>query len=400
MSANPVPDRIGRYRILGPMGRGLRGTVFRAERLGSRQQVALRTLELPSEAHLLGIRRRLHTLSRLEHPGMARILDGGTERWIWWYALELIEGPTLLEHCANLRQAEARVAMPLILTAFSRLLHALEHLHAARLVLGGLEAESVRMRMASPEPWPVLVDFGVRVQTSSESPSAIQANPTPRSRVVTDLDTQSDLHAVGSLLAEALGATVSTSKSVESAGVEFTAPSGTRKTRVRTRRRTIPALEPAFEAAAPGLTVVLGRLLDSVSQPDFPSASDAARALESLISGARSEAHSGATEESVVPSVTGNSGSTSPTGLSATAEHLARAASILGLEFGESHAVRVARIGPIAGLEAVQELLAAGVLLEGEPGGLRFSSERFREAFRSQVGDQERLSFERDARFL
>src|SRR5690606_5118225 len=76
-----LPDRIGPYRILGEAGRGGMGTVYLAERADGQyvKRVALKVVREGADAG--GILRRFiderQILARLEHPHIARLLDGG-----------------------------------------------------------------------------------------------------------------------------------------------------------------------------------------------------------------------------------------------------------------------------------------------------------------------------------
>jgi eukaryotic-like serine/threonine-protein kinase len=86
---------IGPYRILGPLGAGAMGVVYRAEDSRTGQPAALKTVSLPSASVLQSLRREVHALAGIRHPGIVRILDEGVDEGLPWYAMELIEGTTL-----------------------------------------------------------------------------------------------------------------------------------------------------------------------------------------------------------------------------------------------------------------------------------------------------------------
>src|SRR5262249_22005135 len=115
------PLRIGPYLLLEELGRGGMGVVYRAEHPDSGQRVALKSLHLPRQGSLAGLRREIHALSRIQHPGVARIVDHGVEQGLPWYAMELLEGTTLRRYRAALptndgtetpRSVPASEAMP------------------------------------------------------------------------------------------------------------------------------------------------------------------------------------------------------------------------------------------------------------------------------------------------
>lgn len=88
-------DCIGPYRIVEPLGRGAMGVVYRARHVGSERAVALKTVRVPSPRLLESIRREVHALTRIRHPGVVRIVDNGVHRGRPWYAMDLLEGESL-----------------------------------------------------------------------------------------------------------------------------------------------------------------------------------------------------------------------------------------------------------------------------------------------------------------
>src|SRR4051812_48558002 len=87
--AQALPALLGPYRITGLLGRGGMGVVYRAEHREQAVPVALKTVRTPSEVLLAGIRREIHALRRLSHPGIARILDEGLSHGLPFYVMEL-----------------------------------------------------------------------------------------------------------------------------------------------------------------------------------------------------------------------------------------------------------------------------------------------------------------------
>src|SRR5262245_12403021 len=90
----------GPYRLLEPLGRGSMGVVYRAEHAETGQHVALKTVEVRRVALLQSIRREIHAVSRLSHPGIVRVLATGVDDDPPWYAMELLEGADLRAHSA------------------------------------------------------------------------------------------------------------------------------------------------------------------------------------------------------------------------------------------------------------------------------------------------------------
>jgi serine/threonine protein kinase len=89
------PQRLGRYRVVAPLGEGGMGVVFRGEDTETGEPVALKTVRVPYGSVLAGLRCEIHALTRVRHPGVVRIVDEGVEEGLPWYAMELLEGRTL-----------------------------------------------------------------------------------------------------------------------------------------------------------------------------------------------------------------------------------------------------------------------------------------------------------------
>jgi len=98
-----APERIGPYRILEPLGEGGMGQVFRAEQSEPiRRVVALKLIRrgLDSREFVRRFEAERQILARLEHPGIARLIDGGlTEEGEPWFTLEFVDGVPIDRYC-------------------------------------------------------------------------------------------------------------------------------------------------------------------------------------------------------------------------------------------------------------------------------------------------------------
>jgi len=83
---------LGHYEVLGRLGKGGMGSVYRARSLVDGGIVALKVVETGESSRLL---RERELLARLSHPHIVRVLDGGQHQGWLYLAMECIEGETL-----------------------------------------------------------------------------------------------------------------------------------------------------------------------------------------------------------------------------------------------------------------------------------------------------------------
>jgi serine/threonine-protein kinase len=111
------PPIFGDYELLGELGRGGQGVVYRARHRGLGRLVALKTIP---PAHLAGTHARerfrleASTASRLDHPNIVPIYEVGERDGFCFYSMKLVEGATIqqlatreLPHAANCRHLAA-----------------------------------------------------------------------------------------------------------------------------------------------------------------------------------------------------------------------------------------------------------------------------------------------------
>ncbi len=99
---------IGPFRIVGALGEGGMGVVYRGLRTGDGRPAAVKTVSATTAPWLASIRREIHALSRLRHPGIVRVFDQGVDRGRPWYAMELLEGETVRAYQDRLWGRSAR----------------------------------------------------------------------------------------------------------------------------------------------------------------------------------------------------------------------------------------------------------------------------------------------------
>ncbi|HEX6315324.1 MAG TPA: tetratricopeptide repeat protein [Gemmatimonadaceae bacterium] len=151
-------DHVGPWRILRPLGQGGMGMVFLAERKEHdvTQTVALKLLrgEYLERTLVDRFRAERRILARLEHPGIARLIAAGaTESGQPYFAMEFVEGTSLMDYCR-----QNRCTLPQRLGLFLEICEAVEYAHQQLVVHRDLKPGNV---LVTDEGRVKLLDFGV-----------------------------------------------------------------------------------------------------------------------------------------------------------------------------------------------------------------------------------------------
>ncbi|HET8834748.1 MAG TPA: protein kinase, partial [Gemmatimonadales bacterium] len=155
----PLPERVGPYRIERVIGEGGMGTVFLAHRDDGQfdQRVALKLVRRGPHLDAKVVRRfreERQILAALNHPGIARLLDGGiAEDGLPYFAMEHVEGETITRY--SVRHAlgvEARLQL------FVRVCDALAHAHERQIIHRDVKPSNI---LVTDQGEPRLLDFGI-----------------------------------------------------------------------------------------------------------------------------------------------------------------------------------------------------------------------------------------------
>jgi predicted Zn-dependent protease/predicted Ser/Thr protein kinase len=213
--AEALPERIGSYRILGILGQGGMGRVYRAVQGNPPREVALKVIR-PGTTTPEKLRRFEHeakVLARLQHPGIAQIFEAGIADTGQgpqpFFAMELIQGVKLTKYVQ-----EKSLPVPAVLRQFTQVCQAVQHAHQRGIIHRDLKPDNILVDQSGQ---PRIIDFGVARLVDPEiqlthrdtgvgqligtprymSPEQVQADPD-------ELDTRSDVYTLGVICYELL----------------------------------------------------------------------------------------------------------------------------------------------------------------------------------------------------
>jgi serine/threonine-protein kinase len=150
--------RIGAYRILGEIGRGGMGVVYRAVRDDDAFQKTVALKVVRGQGGWSDVEHRLQRerqiLARLQHPNIAAVFDGGTtDEGQPYLVMELVEGRPITEYCAaHALGTRARLEM------IRAVCDAVQYAHRSLVVHRDLKPANI---LVGDDGRPKLLDFGI-----------------------------------------------------------------------------------------------------------------------------------------------------------------------------------------------------------------------------------------------
>jgi serine/threonine protein kinase len=209
----PTRQRIGPYRVEKSVGHGGMGAVYLAVRDDDsfRKQVAIKVIHGGIDQPFLRYRflHERQILANLEHPNIARLLDGGaTEDGMPYLVMEYVDGEPLTTYCAR-RQLNLRDR----LTLFLQVCGAVQHAHRNLVIHRDLKPSNI---LVTGEGQVKLLDFGIaKLLDHSDHPDSLAQTATALRMLTPDyaspeqvrgapVSTASDVYSLGALHYELL----------------------------------------------------------------------------------------------------------------------------------------------------------------------------------------------------
>jgi|GEM_PF-587048 len=159
---SPYPVIEG-YEIIGRLGQGGMGTVWKATELSTKREVAIKFLgrhRFDSDKAKARFEREVALAAKLTHPNVARVYASGLHRGVYYYVMELIDGI----HLDNYVQQQDLSDRD-ILKLMAQVCDAVRHAHSLGIVHRDLKPSNI---LVSKDGQPHIVDFGLARMASKE----------------------------------------------------------------------------------------------------------------------------------------------------------------------------------------------------------------------------------------
>ncbi|MBK6900803.1 MAG: serine/threonine protein kinase [bacterium] len=224
---------IGPYRLLRRIGEGGMGEVFEAEQTEPiRRRVALKVIKqgMDTRAVVARFDAERQALALMDHPCIAKVFDAGaTERGRPFFVMEYVEGESITDYC-NRR----RLGTDERLELFVRVCEGVQHAHQKAVIHRDLKPSNILVAEVDGRPAPKIIDFGVAKATTQRLTEMTMftelgqligtpeyMSPEQASLTDDDIDTRTDVYALGVVLYELLsGALPFDSRDLRKAGYE------------------------------------------------------------------------------------------------------------------------------------------------------------------------------------
>lgn len=208
-----VPNLPDRYEILGKLGSGGMGTVYKVHDKVLDLDVALKVLNVGtggSDEHIVRFNKEARACAKLKHPNIIAILDFGFFNGVTPYmVLEYVEGQTLRQRISEKGALSVEEANDV----FAQIARALSHAHAQKIVHRDMKPSNILITENNDAIIVKLFDFGIaRVTEDADvmrltATNAFMGTPnymSPEQIKNEKIDARSDIYSFGCVMFEAL----------------------------------------------------------------------------------------------------------------------------------------------------------------------------------------------------
>jgi serine/threonine protein kinase/tetratricopeptide (TPR) repeat protein len=313
-----APQQIGQFTVLGELGRGGMGIVYKVKHRKTGVLAALKMI--PPEAlsradSELRFKREFRAMQRVEHPNVIRVFDAGTHEGCPFFTMELVEGceirrfvdgenpivlngkdgPPNVLTADQIRKLNEPARVKTVADMTVQVAFALAEIHSHRIVHRDLKPDNIIVSRAGVAK---LMDFGIAKQlsnTSEHSSGGMVVGTfkylSPEQALGGDIDGRADLYCLGIILYELL-----TGRhpfySENSVGYAY-----------HHAKKPPPDIGKFNPGVHQGLKVICERLIRKEAGDRFPTAEDLIAAIRDAVSDARIPVPETSTRQRVAPPV-------------------------------------------------------------------------------------------------
>lgn len=160
-------DRIGNYVLRKLLGKGAFGMVWQADQMEPvKREVALKILRPGLDIEESSDRFRIEgcALARMNHPGIAAVLDiGSLPSGEPYFVMELVKGGPITKYCEN-KGLNLRQRLQLMV----QVCHAVQHAHQRAVLHRDLKPSNILVAEVDGQPVPKVIDFGIAKPMTDE----------------------------------------------------------------------------------------------------------------------------------------------------------------------------------------------------------------------------------------
>ena len=210
--------RIGPYKLLQQIGEGGFGAVFMAEQeTPVVRRVALKVIKLGMDTRQVVARfeQERQALALMDHPNIARVFDAGaTATGRPYFVMELVKGDPIVTYCDN-----HQLTIDERLELFAQVCSAVQHAHGKGIIHRDLKPSNILVGNGDRGPQVKVIDFGIAKATSQKLTEktlftehrqvigTLQYMSPEQAAGSLDIDTRTDVYALGVVLYELLTGT-------------------------------------------------------------------------------------------------------------------------------------------------------------------------------------------------
>ncbi len=219
-TADPLEGtKIGRYKLLQHIGEGGFGMVYMAEQVEHvHRKVAIKIIKagMDTKQVIARFEAERQALAMMDHPNITRVFDvGETEEGRPYFVMELVKGVPITTYCHD-----EKLSINERLDLFMQVCRAVQHAHVKGIIHRDLKPSNILITLHDGAPVPKVIDFGIAkamdqrltdktLFTRYEHIIGTPAYMSPEQAALSglDVDTRSDVYALGVLLYELLTGT-------------------------------------------------------------------------------------------------------------------------------------------------------------------------------------------------